>query len=56
MTARRLFCLAVLLSTVVLDAAAQGYPARPIHFIVPYPAGGPLDTVARLLGAKLPSR
>jgi tripartite-type tricarboxylate transporter receptor subunit TctC len=34
-------------------AFGQGYPAKPIHFIVPYPAGGPLDTVARLLGQKV---
>jgi tripartite-type tricarboxylate transporter receptor subunit TctC len=32
---------------------AQAYPAKPIRFVVPYPAGGPLDTVARLLGAKV---
>jgi len=34
-------------------AVGQVYPAKPIHFIVPYPAGGPLDTVARLLGQKV---
>jgi len=34
-------------------ALAQSYPSRPIHFIVPYPAGGPLDTIARLLGQKV---
>jgi len=34
-------------------ASGQAYPAKPIHFIVPYPAGGPLDTVARLLGQKV---
>lgn len=28
-------------------AAAQGYPARPIKFIVPFPAGGDLEPVAR---------
>ena len=32
---------------------AQAYPSKPIRFVVPYPAGGPLDTVARLLGAKV---
>ena len=53
MTPRRSFCLAILSVAMVFNAAAQGYPAKPIRFIVPYPAGGPLDTVARLLGSKL---
>ena len=30
------------------DAAAQTYPSRPITMIVPYPAGGPTDTLARI--------
>jgi len=34
-------------------AHAQSYPSKPIRFVVPYPAGGPLDTIARLLGAKV---
>jgi len=29
------------------------YPARPIHFVVPYPPGGPLDIMARGIGARL---
>jgi tripartite-type tricarboxylate transporter receptor subunit TctC len=33
--------------------AAEPFPARPIRFVVPYPPGGPLDTVARLLGQKV---
>ena len=31
-------------------AAAQSYPSRPITVIVPFPAGGPTDTVARIMG------
>jgi tripartite-type tricarboxylate transporter receptor subunit TctC len=57
MNPRRSFCIRLAAAAAAmlgpLDAAAQAYPARPIHFVVPYPAGGPLDTVARLLGSKL---
>jgi tripartite-type tricarboxylate transporter receptor subunit TctC len=45
--------LAALLVAVAPFALADDYPSKPIHFIVPYPAGGPLDTVARLLGQKV---
>jgi len=34
-------------------ADAQGYPARPITMIVPFPAGGATDTLARFLGEKM---
>lgn len=33
--------------------AAHSWPTKPIRFVVPYPAGGPLDTVARAIGDKL---
>ena len=36
-------------------AAAQTYPSRPIKMIVPFPAGGPIDVMARLLSQKLSS-
>ncbi len=34
-------------------AIADAYPSKPIRFVVPYPPGGPLDTIARLLGQKV---
>ena len=34
-------------------AQAQDWPTRPITMIVPYAAGGPVDTIARILSARL---
>src|SRR5689334_25366419 len=36
-----------------LPAAAQTWPTKPVRFIVPFPPGGSVDPLARLLGAKL---
>ena len=36
-------------------AAAQGYPNRPMTMIVPFPAGGATDTVARYLAEQMRS-
>src|SRR5688572_17692087 len=30
-------------------ARAQSFPSRSVSIVVPYPAGGPVDTVARLI-------
>ena len=30
-------------------ALAQGYPAKPVNLMVPYPAGGPSDAIARIM-------
>jgi len=48
---------ALIASTVPLPAFAvektQPFPTQPIRIIIPFPAGGPRDTQARLIGMKL---
>src|SRR4051794_36487613 len=47
--------LAVLLASMLLPsfAAAQDFPAKPIKLIVPFPAGGPNDITARVVGQRM---
>ncbi len=37
----------------IAPAAAQDYPTRPIRFVVPYPAGGLVDALARVVADNL---
>jgi tripartite-type tricarboxylate transporter receptor subunit TctC len=48
--------LIVLVCAFALQAFAQGYPAKPVRVIVPYPPGGGNDTLGRLFAAKLSER
>jgi tripartite-type tricarboxylate transporter receptor subunit TctC len=50
---RRIVLLAFAL-LYALPAFAETYPSRPIRIIVPTPAGGPVDVMARLLASTLP--
>jgi tripartite-type tricarboxylate transporter receptor subunit TctC len=47
------FVLAIVLAAGVLPARAQDYPSRSITVIVPFPAGGASDVVARIVTSQM---
>jgi tripartite-type tricarboxylate transporter receptor subunit TctC len=49
-------CFGTPVLPLVKMASAQSYPVRPIRFIVPYPAAGPNDMLARTLNDPLGKR
>jgi tripartite-type tricarboxylate transporter receptor subunit TctC len=53
MLTRRTVLLAGAAALAAQPARAQSYPERPIKLIVPFPAGGPMDTMARVVGQQL---
>jgi tripartite-type tricarboxylate transporter receptor subunit TctC len=58
MSSRRRFLIAAAGAGMAAAAAtsrgwAQAYPARPIRLIVPFPAGGPVDVMGRLVALEL---
>jgi tripartite-type tricarboxylate transporter receptor subunit TctC len=44
---------AVVLAAAAGAASAQGYPSRPLTLIVPFSAGGPTDTIGRILAERM---
>lgn len=49
----RLAVSAAAMPALARRARAQNYPARPITMVVPYPAGGPTDTIARIVSERM---
>ena len=45
----KLLCLAAAFATLASGATAQDWPNRPVTMVVPFAAGGPTDTLARIL-------
>ena len=37
----------------IAPAAAQDYPTRPVTLVIPYPVGGGVDTVGRVIAGRL---
>src|SRR3954462_8409808 len=48
---RTAFCVAI--AMVATTASAQNFPSGPVTLIVPIPAGGVTDVMARVVGARL---
>jgi tripartite-type tricarboxylate transporter receptor subunit TctC len=48
--------LAFLLCLICGVAAAQGYPAKPLKLIIPFPPGGSNDVIGRVIGTQLGER
>jgi tripartite-type tricarboxylate transporter receptor subunit TctC len=44
---------ALLTAAQATPSSAQSFPSRPITLVVPFPAGGPLDTGARVMGERM---
>ena len=46
---------ALVLALAAFGAAAQTYPSRPVRLVNPFPPGGPLDLLGRILSERLSS-
>src|SRR2546423_7307599 len=53
MVLRAIFATAFLALEAFEGAHAQTWPTRPVTMVVPYAAGGPVDTMGRIMAARL---
>jgi tripartite-type tricarboxylate transporter receptor subunit TctC len=49
----RALCALAAMFALAPTAQAQDFPAKPVRLVVPFPAGGPTDLLARTIGQKL---
>lgn len=56
MRRRSLPALGLALAAPSLARAQDGWPNRPIRLVIPFAAGGPIDTVGRMIGERLRDR
>jgi len=49
----RLFGVALVALACCEPAVAEDYPSHPVTLIIPFPAGGGVDTIGRVIAAKL---
>ena len=45
--------LAAIFASLALSAFGQAYPSRPITVVIPFAAGGPTDTIARIMAERM---
>jgi tripartite-type tricarboxylate transporter receptor subunit TctC len=50
---RRIVALIICLALLSSAALAQGYPDKPVRMVVPWPPGGSVDIIGRLISVKL---
>jgi tripartite-type tricarboxylate transporter receptor subunit TctC len=49
----KLTAVAAILAATAFAASAQNFPTKPVRIVVPFPPGGGVDIVARVVGPKL---
>ena len=48
----RLLLAAILIAAAPANVAAAEYPSRPLRLLVPFPPGGGVDLIARVIGSR----